>query len=96
MAYASMFTGLGVQKLPLDRVWPVVVAGLGLSLALTGYRAWRRGRMGRFSVAMLGASVLVLTRWADLRGAWPMVGLAILAVGLTWTRWGLRRRAVQS
>jgi hypothetical protein len=92
MAYASVFGGLGVERLPLDDAWPVAVGLLAVSLALTGYRAWRRARLRRFTVAVLGAGVLVAGRWADAPPEVAGLGLALLAAGLGWTRWGLGRR----
>ncbi len=92
MAYASFLGGLGVERLPLGQVWPAAVALLGVSLALTGYRAWRRARLGRFAVALLGAAVLVVARWADAPRALAVLGFVLLGAGLLWTRWGLGRR----
>jgi hypothetical protein len=97
MAYASMFSGLGVERLPLSRLWPLVVGTLCISLGLTGYRAWRRGRAIRFAVAVLGATALVVGRWADLPRPVSLVGLVVLVLGLVWTRWRLPpRRPVES
>jgi len=93
MAYASFFGGLGVEGLPLGQAWPVAVGLMGISLGLTGYRAWRRARLPRFAVAVLGAAVLVLGRWLDAPRAVAVVGFVLLGAGLLWTRWGLRRRA---
>jgi hypothetical protein len=96
MAYASMFSGLGVERLPLGRAWPMVVALMTLSLALTGYRAWRRQRLGRFAVALLGAVMLIAARWFDAPRPLAVLGLLLLTFGLLWTRWKLvpRRQAV--
>jgi uncharacterized membrane protein len=96
MAYASMFSGLGVEQLPLGRAWPMVVALMTLSLALTGYRAWRRQRLARFAVALVGAVTLLAARWFDAPQTLAVVGLLLLAFGLLWTRWKLvpRRQAV--
>lgn len=93
MAYASFFGGLGVERLPLGQAWPVAVGLMGISLSLTGYRAWRRARLPRFAVALLGAAVLVLGRWADAPRAVAVAGFLLLGAGLLWTRWGLRRPA---
>jgi hypothetical protein len=92
MAYASVFGGLGVERLPLAEAWPAAVALLGVSLALTGHRAWRRHRLARFAVALLGAGALVLGRWADAPRPVAVAGFLLLAAGLVWTRWGLRPR----
>ena len=96
MAYASMFSGLGVERLPLGRAWPVVVALMSLSLALTGYRAWRRQRLARFAVALLGAGLLIGARWFDAPRTLAVAGLLLLGFGLLWTRWKLvpRRQPV--
>jgi len=93
MAYASMFSGLGVERLPLGQAWPVAVGLMGASLGLTGYRAWRRERLPRFAVALVGAAVLVLARWADVPRAVAVLGFLLLGGGLLWTRWGLRRHS---
>lgn len=89
MAYASMFSGLGVERLPLNRAWPLLAAVMASSLALTGYRAWRRQRLPRFAVALLGALTMTAARWFDAPRAVALLGFVVLAAGLTWTRWRL-------
>ncbi|HEY4239112.1 MAG TPA: hypothetical protein VGM88_04825 [Kofleriaceae bacterium] len=64
-AYLAFASGLGIDKVPPGVLVAVMVAGLGLALALLGRAAARRHRWIAFGIACTGALLVVIARGLD-------------------------------
>ena len=95
----ALLSSLGYEWLSMDRLWPVVVIGLGLLSLSSAFRKERRepGAVWFGSVGMLcGGLFLYITlgrgEWGDLSWLWPAFPAA---GGVGWVIvWLVDRRAV--
>lgn len=93
-AYTALLSSLGVGFLPTGRYLPTVtLLGLAIPLGVLALKA-RRGRgLMPFVFGLVGATALVVGRFALASAALVFVGVAMLAGASLWDTWAKRRKA---
>lgn len=93
-AYTALLSSLGVGFLPTGRyLLPATLLALTIPLGVLAVRARRGHRLLPLVLGVVGATTLVVGRFALASTALVIVGVAVLAGASFWDTWAQRRKA---